>query len=972
MNNPFHGRRIAARLNTGASVIALLLASAAATAAAAQTPAPAADEQIEEVVVTGSRLASAFTAPTPVSTVSADRLERRAVTSIGDALNELPAFRATNGPNANGGGAAASGGYVGGRILDLRGLGAVRTLVLVDGKRFVPSTTQFTVDTNMIPSILLERAEVVTGGASAQYGSDAVAGVVNMILNKKLNGFKGMAQVGTTQYGDSNGVLVGMGGGMQVNDRLHIVLGGEYEKNKGIEGCEQRDWCAEEWLNWGRNPGDVSQPANNILPNINPSTVPFNGMTVPTAFLPSGPVLGPLGGITFTDNGTPRRFIFGSQVNSLYQIGGEGQGQNIYFGHIYIQAPIERYNGAFHADYEASPKLHLGLDLDYGHQTGHARAVAYRNTNIRIKRDNAFIPRSTDPTLDIPTILAANPNIADFGFGKGFEDVGQGPITVTNNVYRGVLSVDGELWGGWKYDGYYEFGRNSFKSVTTNNAITNKLLNAIDAVKVGSNIVCRINADASTTNDDPSCVPLNPFGFAQGPNFAGAKAYVTGTAQQTNITTEHVVSANLHGPLFQLPAGPWQLAVGGEYRSDDVNGDADAVSKANGFFTGNGSLIDGKIQVMEAYAETEIPILSGLPFFKELSANAAIRPTHYKRESSIKGSSTVNATTWKIGGVWEPVDFARFRITRSRDIRAPNVAELYGPVTQAQSILTDPARGGIQTVAPTTGGSNGALVPEKANTFTVGMVLTPKMEGPLGRVKASIDYYNIKIADAIGTLGAQNIVTRCYQGDAKSCSLITRDANQIILSVVDTQQNIAQLINRGIDFEVDYTQPLDRYGSLDFRFLATKVFNLVTIDAAGSTERAGQTGLRAGTPPGIPSWTLDGLVTWNYDKLSMSGHVRYIGKGFYNAAFIGPDQPGYSIALPNSSNTNSVEAKTYVDLLAQYRLGYGGGHEVTIFGGIDNVFNTDPPRVPGANGTGNNVLFNPVGRLFKVGARFSY
>jgi outer membrane receptor protein involved in Fe transport len=798
-----------------------------------------------------------------------------------------------------------------------------------------------------------------------------VAGVVNLLINTRLRGFKGMVQTGATQYGDGRNYLAGLAWGGKIGEKLNLVVGGEWERNDGIKGCEQRDWCAEEWLNWGRNPGDVSQPANNILPEIHPSTVPWNGMTVPTGFTPAGPTLGPLGGITFADDGTPRKFVFGSQVNSLYQIGGEGHGQNIYFGNVYILAPTTRWTTALHSDYEVSPSLKVNLDMNYGHHTGRAVAVAYRNTNIAIKRDNAFIPRSTNPALDIPTILAANPSIQTFGFGKGFQDIGQGHTTAQNDLFRTVLSVEGSLGSNWKYDGYYEYGQNRFRSYTRNNVVTARLMNAIDAVNVNGQIVCRINADAVTTNDDRNCVPLNPFGFGQGPVFQQGVNYVTATTYQTNHTTEHVVSANLKGDLIKLPAGPLQVAFGGEYRSDDVAGDADPISRVNGFFTGGGSLIDGTITVKEAYAEAEVPLLADMPFFKQLSFNGAIRPTHYKREGSGR-TSTVKATTWKVGGVWEPTDWLRFRATRSRDTRAPNVAELFGPVTQGNSILTDPVRGGQQTVAPVTGGANANLLPERADTFTVGMVIAPKADGILGRTKFSVDYYDIDIKDAIGTLGGQNVVTRCFQGDPKSCSLITRDSQNVILQIIDTQQNVARLITRGVDFELSYNQPLGAYGGLDVRVLATYVKDLITVDTAGATERAGQTGLRAGTPPGIPDWTVDGLVTWSWNRFSLTGHARYINKGFYNAAFIGPDEPGYSIALGNSTNTNAVPSKLFVDLMAQYRFEYGGGHQLTVYAGGDNIFNVDPPRVPGANGTGNNVLFNPIGRSVKVGARFDF
>jgi outer membrane receptor protein involved in Fe transport len=434
-----------------------------------------------------------------------------------------------------------------------------------------------------------------------------------------------------------------------------------------------------------------------------------------------------------------------------------------------------------------------------------------------------------------------------------------------------------------------------------------------------------------------------------------------------------VLAANVRGTLINLPAGPLGIAVGAEYRSDNVAGTADPLSLLNSFQSGNGSRISGKIEVTEGYAEAEVPILANMSFFDELSVNGAIRRTHYKRSSDFFPSSTVNVTTWKVGGVWAPFDFIRFRATRSRDIRAPNVSELFGPTTSTQGILTDPARGGIQAVAPITLGSNPNLVPEKADTFTVGVVLQPR-GGFLGRFRASADYYDIQIDDAISTLGQQNIVTRCFQGDPLSCSLVTRDANNIITNITDTFQNVNKLIAKGIDFELSYRQPLGALGDLDARFLASYVDQLVTVDAVGPTERAGQTGLRAGTPPGIPDWTLDALVTWKYnDTFSLTTHVRYIDSGFYNAAFIGAEQEGYSITLPNSSNTNRVPSKTYVDLLASFRvMGSEEDNGLTFHVGVDNLFNVDPPRVPGANGTGNNVIFNPVGQLFKAGVRANF
>ena len=975
----------------GASALSLSMALLLPSSARAQDDdAPAdvaaeaeAEAEGETIVVTGSRIASGFNEPTPVTVVGGERLEERALTNVGDALNELPAFRSTNTP-ASGGLGAAAGGYVGGRILDLRGLGAVRTLTLVDGKRFIPSTTEATVDTNMIPSILLSRVEVVTGGASAVYGSDAVSGVVNLLLDKRLDGLRANAQYGLTEYGDNETTQFGMAGGWALGDDLHLVVGGEFENNTGIDGCSDRDWCAFGLINLGRNSGVTSVPANSLLPGVYPWTADYEGVTTPPNSAYVGrlvPILRPIDGITFNPDGTPRRYQLGTMANNLFSFGGEsdGPGENVYFD-FPIVAPTERVAAAGHLTWDATPALTLELGFNYGHGKGEFRSVAYRNTALTIQASNPFIPRSADPTLDIPTILAAS-GATSFTLGKGFADVGPGQVEVTNDVYRVVAAGTYDIGGSWKADAYYQYGRNDFRRDLSHGTITARILRAIDAVALpGGAIVCRVNSDASTANDDPACVPLNPFGYAQGATFSAAADYVTEDGFQENKTTEHVVAANVTGTLFELPAGALGVAVGAEYRSDSIVGAVDAFSAARSFFNTGGSVIAGKIEVIEGYAEAEVPILAGMAFADELSLNGAIRRTHYNRSSDIAGSSSVNATTWKVGAVWAPIPAIRFRGTMSRDIRAPNIAELFGPLTPGSGIVTDPGPPGTpagggpgNTVVPLTLGSNANLVPERADTLTLGVVLQPQ-GGFLGRFRASADYFDIQIEDAISTLGQQNIVTRCYQGDPQSCSLITRNPAGIIINVVDTLQNVNQLIARGVDFELAYRQPLGETSALDLRALATYYKDLITVDAVGPTERAGQTGLRGGTPPGIPDWTVDLMANLELgERFEFNTHLRWINEGFYNAAFVGPEQEGYNIVLPNSASTNAMPSRTYIDVVGTYKLwdtaeeGKGA-----VYVGIDNLFNTDPPAFPGANGSGNNVLFNPVGRMFKAGVRFSY
>jgi iron complex outermembrane recepter protein len=930
---------------------------------AAGPAAPGGPEEanLQQVVVTGSRIARAgFEAPTPVSVIGAERLEQRAATNIGDLLNELPAFRPTQTP-ASGGLGTGTGGYFGGRVLDLRGLGPVRTLVLVDGKRFTPSTPQSTVDTNMIPSILVDRAEVVTGGASAAYGSDAVAGVVNFILDERLDGIKSNIEYGESQRQDNKTKAASIAAGTGLwGGRGHLIGAVEYENNGGVGTCTVREWCAEEWLNFG-NPvlGAGGLPANNILPHIRPSTI--SGAGVINSSVSGGKTstaTSPLHGISFNPDGTPRPFVYGSLVNSLYMIGGEGEGHDGYFEGIPIVSPTDRYTVYSRLKFDFTNDLQGRFDVSFGHLRAHHDGTEYRSTGLTISADNPFIPTSADPALNIPAIMAAN-NITSFALGKNFEDIGNPQITSTNSLLRAVASLKGKLGGSWTWDAYYQFGRNDFESDTGNIIINANLAKALSSVRNGAGqIVCKAS--------DPACVPLNPFGMQVSP---AARNYLTGTSVQKAVTHESVVAANIQAEPLSLWAGPVSFAGGAEYRNDKTDGTADPISENLGFFTNNAADNSGRIAVTEGYLETDVPLLKDVPFAKQLNFNGAARRTHYARSGSA-GSSDVNTTTWKYGLVWEPVEMLRLRATKSRDIRAPNVSELFGPNTTAFSILTDP-RNGVQTNPVVVSGSNAALVPEVADTWTAGFVVQPTGDGWYSRLQTSVDYYDIDIANAIGNLGAQTIATRCESGATEFCALITRDPTSgVITRVNDVLLNVNQQITKGLDLELDYRQPMGPYGDANFRILATYVFDLITVDSAGPVNRAGQTGLRATTIPGIPRYTLDTLINWVDRALSVSLHGRFIPAGIYNAAFVGPDQSGYNIKLTNSSNTNHVKSATYLDLVAEYRFDASKWGELSVYGGVNNLLDTDPPRVPGANGTGNNLLFDPVGRNFKLGVRY--
>jgi outer membrane receptor protein involved in Fe transport len=983
------------------AALTLVLASAAsaqttaatapvsAPAASTEATVPAASAQAEpatgnqatsgEIVVTGTRIATGFVTPTPVTVLTSQRSKSLVITNVGDALNQLPAFR----PSVNPATQANAGGNIGARLLDLRGLNPQRTLVLVDGHRFVPSTSTGSVDVNLIPSALVDRTDIVTGGASAAYGSDAVAGVVNFVLNHKLSGITVEATGGISQRGDNSDQYISVSGGTKIGDRLHLIFAAEYENNGGLGDCNSRSWC-ENVNSIVANPavGKNGLPANFIVlggarvaslspgglinGSVNAAGKPiYPTITDPTAGN-SSPA-DPLRGLTFNPDGSTRQFQYGSYVGSLYMIGGEGANRNPFVEPFLLTPPVRRYVGYTSLQADLTDTITGTVDLSYGRVEGRLIANVFRDYNGSIigpiKSGNPYIPAS------IQAVMTQN-NIAGFILGRAGFDLGPATAKSVTQTYRAVANLKGSLGGHWKWDLSYEYGRTDLHQQAYNSVNVANIRNAVDAVVNPANgqIVCR----STLTNPTDGCVPINLFG--EGRFSPAAKAYVVGNPFQTTRNEQQNVTGNISGDLITLPAGPLSIAAGAEYRRDTISGDADAVSRTNGYFQLNGSAIAaGHVDVKEVYGEAELPILKESVVGYALNLNGAIRRTDYSTSGAV--------TTWKFGGVYQPIQAIRLRATKSRDIRAPNLNELRGPTVKTTATLTDPLRPG-QNINPTVfTGSNPNLSPEKADSFTAGIVLAPT-GGFLRRMRVSVDYYDIKVKNVIANIGAQSIATGCAAGNQTLCALITRDTATIdpvtgatvpgvITQVQDITLNSARLKTRGFDIEYQYRQPLGALGALAFQMLANITSDLITPDGVN---RAGQTGFRATTVPGAPDYTLDGLLTWTHGNFSLTGHGHYIPHGIYSVNFLDPSQSGYAPILPStgiyqSVNNNKVPSRIYFDLAANLSLAPVHGHSMDIFGSITNLLDKSPPPSPSNTGGTNQILFDPIGRSFKIGVR---
>jgi outer membrane receptor protein involved in Fe transport len=928
------------------------------TAPSTATPAPG-DTPIDTIVVTGSRLAhSGFAAPTPVTVVGAAEIARQGATNVSEILNQVPAFRAQNTPSTS----ANFASNLGASTADLRGLGANRTLVLIDNRRVVAATVQGgsttpanAVDLGMIPTSLIDRSEVVTGGASAQYGSDAVAGVVNIILNTKLEGFRGSVQYGQTDHDDGKDYAASIGFGLKLGSRGHLIVGGDYDRNKGVGDCYTRAWCSA-GINTVTAPAaarSATVAAINVLPNTTTATASYNGLIN----------AGPLAGLEFSKDGQGTfQHNYGTYYGAgLFQSGG-GDGVQPYYQNFSLSVPLRKYSTFGHAEYELTDNVTAFGELSYADTHGVNPNTQNRDTAITIRNDNPYLPAS------VVAAMAAN-NITSFTMGRIGQDFGPAIGHVQRNTLRAVGGLNGNFGNSWKWDAYYQYGRTNYHQQTTNDKINDNYTRAIDAVRgPNGSVVCRVNADASTTNDDPSCSPLDIFG--QNNWSTAARNYAFGTARQDTHITQQVAAGTLSGNLFDLWAGPVSFAVGGEYRKDGAHGTADPISTALRFYTNAGAAINGDLDVKEGFAEFGVPLIKDASFTHALDLNGAVRVTNYSTSGTV--------TSWKVGATWEPVSQLRLRVTQSRDIRAPNVFELYGPQqTSFQSVL-DPQKGGAQVLPQVVLGGNSNLTPETAKTFTVGGVLQPDFWG-LNRLRFSVDYYNINLENAISTLGAQLIVNLCNAGQTSLCPQIVRDSTGTITQVYNLNLNLNKVHTNGLDFEMAYSIPLSDLfsgggGTFSIRALATKVFHLTTTDKTGtSIDRAGQNSQPVSGTSGVPSWQGNLYLTYTHGPFSGTAQVRYVSAGTRDNTLIGPGQAGYSTALANSVTINHIPAYAYLNLNASYALINNGRHKVEVFGVVNNVTNTTPPNylATGFGGT-NNVLYDVLGRAYRGGIRVAF
>lgn len=935
-----------------------LAANPAAAAGQAASPSPE-ESQVEEVVVTGSRIVrNGNEAPTPTTVLSAADIQERNPTNIADYITQLPSMGTGNTPRTTTLFANATGGA---NQLSARDLGVTRTLVLLDGRRVVGSGMSPAVDVNLLPQNLVQRVDVVTGGASAAYGSDAVAGVVNFILDTGFTGLKGGVNFSQTDRSDGRIASGDLAYGRKfAGGRGHLLLSGNYYKGDRIDFYDDpRDWF-QPGLRLMNNP---NWTATNGQPGqIVRTDAGYN--STPGGVIASGPLMG----MAFGPGGTVGSFAFGPIQQGQVQAGGTVESMPIRGA---LLPDDEHWSIYGRGSYELTDKITAIFEASYaGNDTVNWSAVYNRqgSTAITINRSNPFLPVVTQQAMD-------QAGVTSFQMNRLFYDMINTPGShigeagYNRRQDRVLAALEGRFLESGRWRAYYQHGHSKVWYTRDNNIILGRFNQAIDVIaNPATGGVSGVAAGApicrsTLTTPTNGCVPMNLFG--EGSLGAASIAWVTGAAEglrtrQDLDFNQDVWSIDGQYSPFSTWAGPVSIATGFEYRKETFSSTADSYSLQSLWNVGNYKGGANGYNVKEAFGEILVPLLKDAVVAKSLEFNGAIRRTDY--------STSGKVTTWKAGLTWDINSDLRLRGTRSRDIRAPNLNDLFAPSSQFVNAYLDRTQAGSPQVPNITlSGGNPNLKPEIADTWTGGGVYQPHWAPGLS---LSVDWYKIDIADAITAVGAQQIIDMCYgfnrpQNPAACDSIVKAPgATNLVNATIYTSGINAQTVAvEGVDYEVGYRTTLDRFsktlpGAIGFRLLVSQRLKDETVlpgDVAPPT---------LGT---VGSLKWRGLLTTTYvagpSRTTLT--TRYLGKGRIT------NQPETSrTGIPEAYN--HVDAVWYFELAENYDITVAG-RKITLFAAVENLFDRDPEPIP-SSGTsfGTSAPYDLLGRSYRAGMRFRF
>lgn len=969
--------RKAALLSSAATLTAGLILGAVPLAMAQQQgEAPDQAEEIEQIVVTGSRIARPeLTSPSPLTVVGAEDFKVTGTINTEALLNQLPQVipGVTQFSNNPGGGIAT---------VNLRGLGEQRTLVLVNGRRLVPSTTGGVVDLNNIPASLIKRVETITGGASAVYGSDAIAGVVNFILKDDFEGAEINAMYRVTSRGDSAVKTASLTVGGNFADGRGNVYGHIEYLDREETFAAQRKFTAVDFrdgtcgtidkFKFGEDDGNIPCFTAGGSSGI-PEALIIDTNLADTDF---GSAL-----MTFLPDGTP--VPFGTNGISLYNFAPPN----------YLQVPQERFLIYTGGHYDLFDNVQLFFTGTFSHnrvpqQLAPTPFFSITNEPVDVNVDNPFLkPELQQIFQQLDALQAQDPfNLPEDGIVRLFDirrrllEVGPRFDDDVNNAFQIEFGARGEIDAHTRWETYYQVGKVDNPEIFRNDASIDRLKRQLLAKRANDgSIQCaeNVDADGNVVSNPTDCVPINLFGRGNISKAAADFLRLTGVTKTTFKQEVWVGTVNGDlGRFFTLPAGDIGYAVGLEYRRATGAFQADdPFERGTVIGFNDASSLAGKFDVFEVFGEANIPLLADVPGAEYLGIDGAFRISDY----SLEGTGTV--TTWAVQGEWVPISGVRFRGGFQRAIRAPSIVELFlgqgnnfpgasdpcagtNPVGNAQltalcvatgvpqsqiGSVPEPASGQVQEII----GGNPDLDAEKADTYTVGLQLTPDY---LPGFTLSVDYYNINIADAISQFGggAANIINSCYfvARDANSpfCQAIQRTQTGAIQAVFATNANIAVIETSGVDLEINYEFDVadvlgsvigsDDLGNFKFRFLGTFVGeNRAKADPISPFQNCvGFFGDICNEPDPEFRWVAD--ARWNWHGWTANVRVRWLDKvrNDLGVSFEGSDRT-FDKDLKNQIASAVLKAQTYVDMSVSYQI----TENVNFTFGVDNVFDNHPP-----------------------------
>jgi len=905
----------------------------------------------EQIVVTGSRLSSAgFEAPTPVTVAVIESLVNAAPTNVVNALQELPQFLGSTNYSS---GAKSGIGDGRGQFLSLRNFGPARTLILLDGVRMPPTTFDGRVNAEIFPQLLLKRVDIVTAGASAAYGSDAVAGAVNFILDRDFEGVKMNATGGLSSRGDAFNYRVGIAAGIKLGSRGHALFSFERFQNNGIQ-LGDRSLGIDSYIGAGKIPngGPQGVAAN---PFVIYSNALWNNLGVGGLILS-----GPLAGTYFDRAGSFRPRVVGTPTGaSNTSIGGDGVALQ---REQSVTDDATNNQGLVRLSYELTDNIEAHVLGIYSKSTASITGgFNYFDFGHTVFSGNPFIPASLQNSM-------TSQNIASFSLQKYVTDSPISPAVDETRHFTIMAGLDGnfDLFNrdlSWNVT--YAHGDTRQTASEINTPELRKFHAAVDAVRdpANGNIVCRV----TLTNPGlyPGCVPFNILG--ENAASQASVDYIHGTSTYGTDVKLDQISVSLKGDLFKLPAGPVSFAIGGEYRRQTLNlssnSDPAVVRPVDGlrslaltqprFWFSNRPSAQAELSVKEIFSEVNIPVLRDVPLFRRLDISGAVRFTDY--------STSGNITTWKGGVTWRPLDDVLLRLTRSRDIRAPSLFDLGASGASGRTTLVDPLTGGSGVVL-TAGGGNPNLLPEIGDTLTYGIVLQPSF---LPRLSLAFDMYHIDLRGAITTLSAGNIVNQCFfsGGVDPICNQITRPISatstvpgNFPTSILAGPTNSSLISTSGFDLEMAYNAKLGG-GNLATKLFATYTGSYKTQASAflPSVQNAGTSA--------VPDLQANVQIVYEIDKFSIALQERMVGK-----ITIGQEPRNVWAEPP-------IPAQFYTDITLGYALKVRSG-TVNLFLNVKNLFDRGPPLVPNTAAPRFNFptlsFYDILGARFALGARTTF